>query len=157
MTPQEELFSKFFNHEKILVKDMSTLELRAHRDELSAISFEARARMSAVDEEEKERKSKARKENGPTGFSRSVATDDKTSDAINAVKARQKKMSKEDRIIADMIKIGIPEAEANRIVSAGNMLQRLKMSVNEPVEKNSDKPKIEAKTFVNPFIKKVTE
>lgn len=60
LTAQEELFSELFNHEKILVKDMDTLMLRAHREELAKIAFEARARLTAVDDEDNERKKIAR-------------------------------------------------------------------------------------------------
>ncbi len=31
MTPQEELFAKFYNHEKVLVKDMNHIQLREHK------------------------------------------------------------------------------------------------------------------------------
>src|ERR1700747_1784259 len=80
MTPQEELFSQLFNHEKILVKDMDTLTLRAHREELAKIAFEARARLTAADDEEKTRK----KGDKPEGFKRSLNTDETTTNAINA-------------------------------------------------------------------------
>lgn len=96
LTPQEELFSKLFNHEKILVKDMDILTLRAHREELSKIAFEARARLTAVDDEED-----GRKKNGKAkgqGFERSLNTDDTASNAINTIKERQKKLNKSERI-----------------------------------------------------------
>jgi len=53
VTPQEELFASFFRSEKLIVSEMSILELRAHREELSKIAFEARARLTAVDDEER--------------------------------------------------------------------------------------------------------
>lgn len=94
MTPQEELFAKLFNREKVLVSTMTVLELRAHREELSKIAFEARAKMTAVDDEEKIRKPK---KSEVSGFSRSVNEDGSTRDLINTVKERQKGLSKKDR------------------------------------------------------------
>src|SRR6266850_1991034 len=81
MTPQEELFSQLFNHEKVLVKDMDTLTLRAHREELAKIAFEARARLTAVDDEDNTRKKNNDKK--PKGFERSLNTDETTTNAIN--------------------------------------------------------------------------
>lgn len=126
MTPQEELFAHFFNDEKGIVGEMDTLTLRAHREELAKIAFEARARLTAVDDEERARKAKARKESGPTGFSTSLTTDDVTSDAINAVKKRAARMSKMDKIKAGLAKLGIDTKDADSIMSAGTILGRVK-------------------------------
>src|SRR5260221_11654525 len=68
VTPQEELFSLLFNHEKVLVKDMDVLTLRAHREELAKIAFEARARLTAVDDEEQDRKKKHNGDGKTQGF-----------------------------------------------------------------------------------------
>jgi hypothetical protein len=125
MTPQEQLFSELFNHEKLLVKDMDLLTLRAHREELAKIAFEARARLTAVDDEEKGRKSKSNG-NKPTGFSRSVNTDEATTDAINAVKERQKKLTKAEKLQAGLEKLGISATDAAKLMSAGAILGQLK-------------------------------
>ena len=53
MTPQEELFAKFFNHKVELVKDMDVLQLRAHLEEMSMIVFKAKAEYQAVDKVKK--------------------------------------------------------------------------------------------------------
>lgn len=120
MTPQEELFSKLFNHEKSLVKDMDDVTLRSHREELSRIAFEARARLSAADDEEKTRKPKAIK-----GFSRSVKTDDVTSDAINHIVERTKEQKKADKFLEGMAKLGISNDVAMSMLSAGTIKAHL--------------------------------
>lgn len=164
MTPQEELFSQLFNHEKSLVKDMDTLTLRAHREQLSKIAFEARARLTAVDDEDNGRKKKANGDK-PTGFSRSVNSDETTTAAINTVKERQKRMTAAERVQASLIKLGISTADAEKLMSAGTILARIKgkgqaaedimTGKNEPII-SDDKPKVEQvmqKPLFNPFVK----
>lgn len=151
MTPQEELFAGFFSSEKILVKDMSILELRAHREELSKIAFEARARLTAIDDEERERVARKKKENGPTGFTRSVNTDETTTNAINAIDARAKKLKKSEAIAAGLAKLfGGDEAQAQKVMSAGTILGRIKTQAAEATKKEEEKKA----AFVNPFTKK---
>jgi hypothetical protein len=104
VTPQEELFAELFNHEKSLVKDMDVLTLRAHREELSKIAFEARARLTAVDDEENDRKKLARPK-GAQGFERSINTDETTTNAISVIQARQTKLSKKEQVLAGLKKL----------------------------------------------------
>lgn len=109
MTPQEELHAKLFNSEVELVKDMDLLTLRAHREELAKIAFEARARLGADDEviKSKEKKDKGDK---PRGFSRNLQMDDISSNAINNITERQRKLSKDEKMIERMrTKLGISE------------------------------------------------
>jgi hypothetical protein len=91
MTPQEELYAKFYNRGKILVKDMDMLQLREHIDTLQGIAFEARATVSAAIDELKERKAKVSNKEW-------LVTDSKpdvnVTDAINVVKQRAARMSK---------------------------------------------------------------
>jgi hypothetical protein len=150
MTPQEELFKTLFNHEKVLVKDMDILTLRAHREELAKIAFEARARLTAVDDEEKGRKKKADGNGKPTGFSRNLNTDEATTDAINAVKDRQKRMSKNDKIIEGLIKLGYSREDAEKKMTAGTILGRLK---NIKSEQATEQTTEEKKPLFNPFAK----
>lgn len=113
MTPNEELFTKFYNHEKILVKDMDTSMLREHRDELSRIAFEAKARLVASDDETRERKAKS-----SALKDWSVTTHDvSVTDAINVVKARKERMTKMDRMREQLLKAGIDEDTVNEMVS----------------------------------------
>ena len=145
VTPQEELFADFFNNEKILAADMSILELRAHREELSKIAFEARARLTAVDDEERTRKAKAQKEKGPTGFSTSLQTDEITTNAINRVRERQKKLTKQEKTVEGLVKMGMDRKEAEKLVSAGTILARLKEKIDNPTVEPPSTP------FMNPF------
>jgi hypothetical protein len=152
MTPQEELFSQLFNHEKLLVKDMDTLSLRAHREELSKIAFEARARLTAVDDEDNDRKKK--RSNGeakPSGFERSLNIDETTTNAINTLKEKQKRLSKADKIREGLEKLGIASDAVDKIMSAKNMLSQVQKTQNHT--KPAEEPK-EAKPVFNPFGKK---
>lgn len=154
MTPQEELFAELFNHEKILVKDMQTLELRAHREELAKIAFEARARLTAVDDEDNNRK-KVNSDSKPRGFERSLNTDETTTNAINRIKDRQTRMSKAEKIQAGLEKLGISTADAEAIMSAGVIKARLSNKTSDEAKAIEPKPfdPEGAKKF-NPFEKK---
>jgi len=108
MTEQEELYSKFYNKGKLLVADMDVTQLREHRETLSQIAFEAKATLAAADDELRERKAKSSVKSKewlvtPTG------PDQTTSDAINAVAIRQKRMSKMDKLRSDLLKSLDPE------------------------------------------------
>lgn len=150
VTPQEELFAEFFNSEKAVVADMSILELRAHREELAKIAFEARARLTAVDDEERSRKAKAQREKGPTGFSTSLQTDEITSEAINRVKERQKKLTKQEKTVEGLVKLGMDRKDAEKLVSAGTILARIKdkAAIQAPINSELSRP------VINPFAKK---
>lgn len=114
MTMQEEMFAKFYNHEKVLVKDMDLVQLREHRDELQKIAFEAKARLSAADDESKERKAK-------TSNKEWLVTDGQpnvnVSDAINVVKQRAARMSKMDKLRKQLMDAGIDEATIKEMIS----------------------------------------
>jgi SOS response regulatory protein OraA/RecX len=112
MTPQEELFQTLYNHEKLLVKDMEIIKLREHREELSKIAFEAKARLVAADDEMRERTAKTKNKDWLT----SVNTDQATSDAINVIETRKKRMSKMDKLRADLKKSGIDDATINDMI-----------------------------------------
>jgi len=152
MTPQEELFSQLFNHEKILVKDMEMLELRAHREQLAKIAFEARARLTAVDDEERTRKKSRAEGEKPSGFERSLNTDETASNAINAIKDRQKRMSKVEKIQAGLEKLGISTADAEKLMSAGTILGRIKNA--KGLNQSTDETNKETTKLFNPFEKK---
>lgn len=110
MTEQEELFKKFFNSEKLLVKDMDDIQLRDHRDELSRIAFEAKARLVAADEETRSRKPKREW---------LVTTEDadvNVSEAINAVKTRKARMTKMDKLAEQLLKTGIDQKTVNGMI-----------------------------------------
>ena len=148
---KEKLFSKLFWHEtKIVVRDMDRLTLRAHIEELAKISFEGKVRHHAAIAED-DRRGKAEKGDGPHGFERSVNTDESTTNAINTIKERQKKLTKQERIQASLEKLGISSTDAAKLMSAGTILSRLK-------DKGLAAPAIEPseiKPVFNPFAKKV--
>lgn len=150
MTPQEELFKELFNHETLLVKDMDALTLRAHREELAKIAFEARARLSAADNEEKQRKPKKEDK----GFQRSINGDDVTSDVINTVKDRQKRLTKQEKIIEGLMKLpGFDRKLAEETLTAGALKGRLDKI--KPSEEKAEEKIEEVKIPVfNPFAKK---
>jgi len=172
LTPQEELFAQLFNHEKVLVRDMDTLTLRAHREELAKIAFEARARLTAVDDEDQTRKRKS--SNGSVkGFERSVNTDETTTNAINAIKERQKKLSKKEQVQEQLKKLYEMAGSSDAVKLAAETASNAKISevlnkkddnvqgplnapfiivAKEPQEPNSS-PSV-SKPLFNPFAKK---
>ncbi len=123
MTPQEQLFADFFNDEAKVIDGLSDLELRMHREELAKIAFEAKARLTKVDEEERSRKAKSKK---TTGILASVEMDDLSSDAINKIQARQKKLNKADKLIKGLIEMGMSQVEAEAMLQAGTVLGRMR-------------------------------
>src|SRR5260370_16188104 len=120
MTPQEKLHARFFYHETILVKDMDRLTLRAHIEDLSKIAFEARSRHGAAVNEDK-RRDKSSDQKGQ-GFSRSLNIDEVTSDAINAIKERQKKLTGKEKMLAGIVDLyvkgGMTRTEAEALATS---------------------------------------
>ncbi len=102
MTKEEELFSEFYNKERILVKDMDLIQLREHRELLATIALEAKARCTASDEELRERKAKTSKKEWLT-------TDQPVSDLINVPEVRKKRMSRMDKLKSELQKIGMDD------------------------------------------------
>lgn len=112
MTSQEDLFAKFFNHEKILVKDMDMAKLREHRDELAAIAFEAKARLVANDDELKDRSSKSKNKE----WLLPVEGDQISSDAINAVDKRKQRMSKMEKLESQLKSAGLDDDVVKQMI-----------------------------------------
>lgn len=161
MTPQEELFAKLFNHAKILVKDMDILELRAKREEWAKIAFEARAYLTAADDEELDRKKKSSPK-GPTGFSRNLNTDETTTNAINTIRERQKKLTGKEKIREGLVKLfqdsGMTELEAQKEadsrMGAGAILKVRDDKAKGIVPEKAVAVASENKPVFNPFEKK---
>jgi hypothetical protein len=142
MTEQEALFAQFFNKGKLLVKDMDMTKLREHREVLARVVFEGKAHLAAVDDELRERKAKS----GPKvkEWTLSPTSDQVTSDAINAVKVRKERMSKMDKIAADLRKIqGMDEDAINEIVSN--------------LERKATETNLKKTTFGKPLIEKIVD
>lgn len=135
MTPQEELFAKFYNHEKLLVKDMDHIQLREHREQLQTIAFEAKARLVAADDETRERKAK-------TSNKEWLVTDTQqpydVSAAINVVKTRAARMSKMDKLRKQLQDAHIDESTINEMISG--------------LEKKATDGKLKTVTFSKPSV-----
>lgn len=125
MTPQEELFAELFNHERKFYAEIPTpLERQAHREQLSRIAYEAKARLAAISEIDREDAAKGKKANG---FAKSVNEDNTGSLAINAIKENRKKLSKNEKMREDMIKkLGIDPKDVDQIMSAQGLLKHMK-------------------------------
>lgn len=154
MTPAEELYAEFFRHESTtVVKDMDDLVLLAHIEKLSHIALEAKARVHAAKHERDERV----KKKAGSRLAKLKASDDEisTSDAINNIKARGEKISKQEKLIAQLMKLpGIDRKQAEQMLSAGKIKdQSLKTEDEKVAEKESLK---EVETRVNPFASKVS-
>lgn len=164
MTPQEELFAKFFNHKVELVKDMDVLQLRAHLEEMSMTVFKAKAEYQAVDKVKKEKEKTTRGQ----GFQTSLHIDDASSDAINKITERQKKLTKMEKVMQGLIEMGVKPEDAQSMTSNSAIedLRRKKEGVNAEHQFNSNvdkivneatKPAQPSKPLVNPFAKKIEE
>lgn len=159
MTPQEQLFADFFSKHTILVKDMSMLELRAYREQLSLIAKEAKAGIYAADEKERELKKKA-SDGRPQGFARSVNADENATNAINGIKDRQKRLTKQEKIEAGLIALGIDPSAAAKLMTAGVIKARLnnkteeeKSAINKATSSIEKEESKEVKPIFNPFAK----
>lgn len=97
----KELFIKLFAQEKTFVKDMNFASLRQRRDELRQIILEAKIRSAAVDDEERNLKSKMTAEQREWLVSNNK-TDPSVSDAIEIVKERKKRISKSEKLAASL-------------------------------------------------------
>lgn len=166
MTPQEELFAELFNkHINILhplVKDMDLLEIRAYRERMSLIALEGRAAKYAADEAEKEVLKTHRDSNKPTGFEKSLNADEASSAAINTIKERQKRLTKNEKLHVSIKKLfemkGTSSEEANKLANEmmknGSIVARLKDKENATKALAEPMPEKENKSFFNPFEKK---
>lgn len=113
MTPQEELFAKFYNQEKVLVKDMDLAQLREHREELAKIAFEAKARLVATDDEGRERSSKTKNKEWLVTADASQVDSDSLN---NTVKTRAARLSKMDKLRNQLLSAGIDEDTVKEMV-----------------------------------------
>ncbi len=126
MTPSEQLFAGFFQNEKSIVPDMDDSQLEEHISALEQIALEARARLYAAEDEKRERKSKNKK------FTVSGDNETLTTNAINAISERNKKLSKREKMIENLIKsIGCSRSEAEAMIPDTD-----KMSLGKAIKKS---------------------
>jgi hypothetical protein len=167
MTPQEELFKELFTGAVKIVAGMDALTRRAYREEMQKIAYEARVHVAAVDKiDDDEKKEKRRSQ----PFERSLNTDQSTTDAINTIKERQKRLTKQEKIqqgLEDMFKksgMSLSEAqrEAQRLMGAGTILavtnpekaKIVETAVNDVKQSEVVKPNSETShKMFNPFAK----
>lgn len=154
MTPQEELFVKFFNQTALEIKDLNDIELQAYREELSLIALEARAKQTAVIEEDENRKKKRGRKLTELE-QRSVTTDETTTDAINAINRRSAKLSKMDKVKKSLMEMGMSEAEAEQIISARTVAEGKRVVPSDEQKREIiEEVRVPSRSFVNPFEKK---
>jgi hypothetical protein len=113
MTEQEELYAKFYNGSKILVKDMDITKLREFREELSQIALQAKATLAAADDELRERRAKSDKKDW---LVTPIQSNQSTNDAINAVKIRTERMSKIDKMRKQLMSAGLDDETVNGMI-----------------------------------------
>lgn len=139
----EDLFVKFYNHEKILIKDMDIATLRQHREELSKVAYEAKARLTAADDELRERKAKDPK----APWLISTNDNPSVSDAISTVKTRAARMSKMDKLRQQLRDSGIDDDTVDDMIKnlERKATEKNLKSVNFPDKKPVviEKPSVE--------------
>lgn len=161
MTPQEEMFMRLFNSKVELVKDMDVLQLRAHREKLAETIKDAKVSIQATDKVISE---KTKKDKGQ-GFQTSLTIDEASTDAINTIKERQKKLTKMEKVMEGLIAMGIDPKDAQSMTSNSAIADQrakkdgVKPFVPTPIAHVDDAPAIveEKKPFSNPFAKKIGE
>ena len=171
MTPQEELFKELFTGAVRIVEGMDALTRRAYREEMQKIAYEARVHVAAVDKIDDDEK-RTRRAKEPKGFERSLNTDQATSDAINTIRERQKRLTKQEKIQAGLkemfLKSGMSlqeaEREAQRLMGAGTILAQTNPEKSDVVKETAAKlveetkaTKLESsemKKMFNPFEKR---
>lgn len=131
MDEKERLYMKIFSDTVVLVSEKSDLELEAFREELAEIIKTAKAQYSAVDHVKRERSSKRKL---ASGFFTSVQTDDITEEAIHNINERAKKLSKQEKLIENLIKnVGMSREDATKMVSATTVLAIKSKKENETI------------------------
>lgn len=156
MTPQEELFKKLFNGEVKITAGMDALTRKAYREEMCDIAFRARVSISAVDHVDEEEKRAKKKASGPQGFERSVNIDETSTAAINAIKERHGRQTKAEKTLASLIKSGISEEDAAKLMQAGTILARIKNKSVAELKAVEPTPTYDPNKVItfNPFDKK---
>lgn len=113
---KEDMFAYFYARGRVFVKDMSNIELQEHVSVLSKIALEAKATLRGAVDESQERQSKNRSNKTWLTTNRTDINSDGSSDAINAVRVRTARMSKMDKMRADLLKTGIAQDIVDRMI-----------------------------------------
>lgn len=137
MTPEEELYAKFFSEQMILCKDMDMVQLREKRLELQKIAFEAKARLGAFDETIKEKKAKA---NNREWLVTETSSSFDVQSAINTVAARKARMTKGDKLREQLKNSGLDDKLIEEMV--GKVEQKATDSTLKAITFKPAKPKL---------------
>lgn len=104
-----ELHAKFFAEERLAIRDLTDEQMNERREEFRKIAFEAKARLTAHDSEERERNATKSKEQ--KAWLVSSDTDPNITEALLAVKQRKERQSKADRMKSQLEFLGISGAD----------------------------------------------
>jgi hypothetical protein len=131
MTEREQLFARFFTEETKLVSEMSIEEIGRRIEDLELIAFEARAKVQAADKIKKERVAKlSESEREKLISSPELAV----SDAISAIDKRKKRLSAADKLLDNLLKLGLSREEALQQMGAIKVTEEAQVIAN-----NTDK------------------
>lgn len=114
MTVNEEKHTKFFNEEMLLVQSMSDADLAEHIHELEDIAREAKARIMAGAQVQRDR---AAAKGNKAWRVEPVGPDPTVSDSLNKVKQRSARMGKLDKMREKLSVLGIPESEIDQMLA----------------------------------------
>jgi hypothetical protein len=114
VTPNEELFAKFYSEEMLLVQGMNDADLDEHIHELESIAREAKSRITAATENKRTR---AAKSGNKSWKVEPLGPDPTVTDSLNKVKQRSQRMSKLDKMRDSMAALGIPQSELDQMLS----------------------------------------
>lgn len=105
---------KFFNAEVAVITSLDDFQLAQRLQEMCDIDFEAKSRINAIHHEQRERSAKktGKEKSWLVNINDSVTV----SDAINNVKERKSRMSKGDKLLADLRNL-MGDDEANAVMS----------------------------------------
>jgi len=148
MTDREDKFAKFFQHELSLIADMPIGKLNEHRAELEEILFEAKARLTAIDE--KHRTEKAKLSTSQRDWLTTRDNSEVTKDAINVVQMRKSRMSKADKLREQLKAAGFEEEDIKTTISAVENRVTNKGMRAITFQSNKPKPVVEQLKPANP-------
>ena len=161
LTKREKFFIDISSSERTLVSSMDDIALRAHIEELQEIAKEVKVRLIISDDEARDRSAKKKQKKG---FIVNLEADEFTSNAINNINERQRKMTKVEKEIERLVGLGIAREDAENMYKASTLItikqvgvkvvvedKRIKDIVNSVVSIDNEEKKI----IVNPFTSKI--
>jgi len=135
MTEREQLFARFFTEEVKLVTEMSIEEIGRRIEELEQIAFEARVKVQAADKVKKERVAKLSESEREKLISSPELT---VSDAINAIDKRKKRLSAADKLLDNLLKLGLSREEALQQMGAIKVTESSQVIANNVTNSNAE-------------------